>query len=764
MQKLFRESWFIYLLKVLLYTLLTSFTLMDFSSSSGVAIGTCAALLAASLCPWLLRLPLREYLWYVFAIFLILFAFAVESFVLNSNIFSQSLGITGSLKFSEMLFLSLSVFGFLFLIRSLSLFHLSFNLLEAVLAISFFIWKLAPHRDFALHRPRYISDLSWDMGMNPVIILLLIGSVLLMGAATLMIKSKRFWRANAQFLLIIMVALSVFFYFKDKNINFMPRDNPFGLNASDNDKNRGSKGGQGQNNQGGNQGDKNGNQQQGGKEGGNQQSQGGQNNQNQQGGGSKNDPNEMPFKNDYSQPNNLPVALIQFDADYNSPIGSYYFRQTAFSQFNGHRLVQNVLDSDLFIALPSEGFVKIQQAYQNYPNYYFKLDTKVFFLVDPTKPYGLANPVQMQRIQNPNPTFFSGAYQVQSWAPNENFDELMKNNLSVPNWPDYKIKAYLELPNDPRYQQLSNEIVKSLKPAYQDLPLAKMMAIVYYLGKNGKYSLSSDHADAKDPTASFLFGNKTGYCVHFAHAAVYLARSLGIPARVGAGYAVPTKRREKGENLAIMDQDAHAWPEIYLEPYGWLIIDVPIQNYLDPPMQEPSSSLQNTLGQIAKTGKNQTAEEKQEQEEKKKQFEEKINQVKQWLIAIGKVLAVLMGILLLSLYFYKMWRLWAWSLGNANKLSKRAYRSVLDRLHYLGIRRNYGESREDFANRIQSTVPSFTLLTNNLLDVELGKHPACDLNQMNNFVTNCKKEIKNHRVLWKMILVIVNPLAWLRSK
>ena len=39
-------------------------------------------------------------------------------------------------------------------------------------------------------------------------------------------------------------------------------------------------------------------------------------------------------------------------------------------------------------------------------------------------------------------------------------------------------------------------------------------------------------------TAAFLFGNFTGYCVHSAHASVYLWRSLGLPARIGTGYLV----------------------------------------------------------------------------------------------------------------------------------------------------------------------------------------------------------------------------------
>lgn len=68
----------------------------------------------------------------------------------------------------------------------------------------------------------------------------------------------------------------------------------------------------------------------------------------------------------------------------------------------------------------------------------------------------------------------------------------------------------------------------------------------------------------------FLSQSETGYCIHFASAAVMMLRNCGIPARLVTGY------------LAYMDTDrwnivkqgdAHAWVEYYVDGAGWYTLD-----------------------------------------------------------------------------------------------------------------------------------------------------------------------------------------------
>lgn len=71
-----------------------------------------------------------------------------------------------------------------------------------------------------------------------------------------------------------------------------------------------------------------------------------------------------------------------------------------------------------------------------------------------------------------------------------------------------------------------------------------------------------------DPVDYFLFDLQTGYCDYYASAMVVMARSLGLPARLAAGFlAQPAD--EKGVQT-IYQINAHSWPEVYFAGYGWI--------------------------------------------------------------------------------------------------------------------------------------------------------------------------------------------------
>jgi transglutaminase-like putative cysteine protease len=65
---------------------------------------------------------------------------------------------------------------------------------------------------------------------------------------------------------------------------------------------------------------------------------------------------------------------------------------------------------------------------------------------------------------------------------------------------------------------------------------------------------------------------KRGYCQHFAGAMALMLRSLGIPARVAAGFTSGTYDSANG-TWTVTDHDAHAWVEVWFRGYGWLPFD-----------------------------------------------------------------------------------------------------------------------------------------------------------------------------------------------
>lgn len=75
-----------------------------------------------------------------------------------------------------------------------------------------------------------------------------------------------------------------------------------------------------------------------------------------------------------------------------------------------------------------------------------------------------------------------------------------------------------------------------------------------------------------DPTSP---NYRTGYCEQFAAAMGVMTRAIGIPSRVVWGFTpgdVETQADET-ERVVIRDRNAHAWVEVWLEPYGWVQFD-----------------------------------------------------------------------------------------------------------------------------------------------------------------------------------------------
>ena len=67
----------------------------------------------------------------------------------------------------------------------------------------------------------------------------------------------------------------------------------------------------------------------------------------------------------------------------------------------------------------------------------------------------------------------------------------------------------------------------------------------------------------------FLFGDRRGFCEHYAASFVFILRAAGIPARVVTGYQ---GGEYNGDYMIIRQSDAHAWAEAYIDG-AWLRFD-----------------------------------------------------------------------------------------------------------------------------------------------------------------------------------------------
>jgi transglutaminase-like putative cysteine protease len=95
---------------------------------------------------------------------------------------------------------------------------------------------------------------------------------------------------------------------------------------------------------------------------------------------------------------------------------------------------------------------------------------------------------------------------------------------------------------------------------------AAVLLQAYFRGDDFEYSLDAPEKASGDAISDFLT-DKKGYCVQFSSAMTIMARTMGIPARIGVGFA---GGEEDDGGYDVSMQDSHAWPELYFEGAGWV--------------------------------------------------------------------------------------------------------------------------------------------------------------------------------------------------
>ena len=439
-----------------------------------------------------------------------------------------------------------------------------FAVFELLLVAIAFAQLLIPHRDGAINRPFYLADWIIALGWDPTWLFLFMGGTATVLGLVLLLREQRFGQAVLN-LGIIGMLLALIVVATPMVGMPPPPDGGGGLGLRP-DASQGREGGEDRNEKGG-------------------------------------APNsELHFRNKYDTGGaRVPVAVVLFHDDYSPPSGVYYFRQGAFSQYNGRKLVvsgRRDVGDDLIPFFPSRP-MEIENAPAMNENR-GPLETTIALMADHMQPFALEAPIEVAPLENPSPNRFRRVYRAMSGVLTADYAAMVDSRLGSPKWSKELWAHYTEAPPDPRYAELAAEIVAELPAEYLDNPIAKAFAISGWLSKEGIYSLKNEHGGAEDPTASFLFGDLTGYCVHFSHAAAYLMRSAGVPARVATGYAVSESARQGGSALLLSGAASHAWPEVFIDGFGWVVLDVYPERALDPPEQPMDADLQRLLGELAR--------------------------------------------------------------------------------------------------------------------------------------------------------------------
>nr|MBA3874931.1 transglutaminase domain-containing protein [Anaerolineae bacterium] len=136
-------------------------------------------------------------------------------------------------------------------------------------------------------------------------------------------------------------------------------------------------------------------------------------------------------------------------------------------------------------------------------------------------------------------------------------------------YPDWMLKLYLEIPPSisDNTRRLAQQIVTDAKAT---TPYDKAKAVESWLRSNIAYNEAIPQPPTdRDPVEWVLFDIKQGYCNYYASAMVLMLRTLGIPARMAAGFAQGTWDETQAA-YSVKEKDAHTWVEVYFPGYGWI--------------------------------------------------------------------------------------------------------------------------------------------------------------------------------------------------
>ncbi|MBU0606267.1 MAG: transglutaminase-like domain-containing protein, partial [Armatimonadetes bacterium] len=133
-----------------------------------------------------------------------------------------------------------------------------------------------------------------------------------------------------------------------------------------------------------------------------------------------------------------------------------------------------------------------------------------------------------------------------------------------------ELKLDLQLPDSlpARVRDLAREWTREATTPYE-----QAHAIEQQLMWNYKYRLSAPTGYPQDFVDHFLFDSRRGFCIHFATAMVVTCRTLGLPARVAAGFLPGDEDSDNADLYTVRERDAHAWPEVYFDGAGWTSFD-----------------------------------------------------------------------------------------------------------------------------------------------------------------------------------------------
>ena len=271
-----------------------------------------------------------------------------------------------------------------------------------------------------------------------------------------------------------------------------------------------------------------------------------------------------------------PVLTVQ------APFRRYYWRAVVYDEYTG----QGWRDTDTQLALldphtslPAPAQVQVMPV----PEYVMRQEvtqTLTTYLPGTTMLFGASQPLRMSLPAKvyyspeetpPSPSLWQShrplrseeSYIAVSSLSIASEEDLRSAGTDYPSWVE---ERYLQLPDElpTRVISLAHSIAEQVTTPYD-----QATALERYLRAFPYNEQVAPPPAGRDGVDYFLFNRREGYCTHYASALVVMARALGIPARLAAGYSSGEYDAE-GEIFIISRANGHAWAEVFFPEYGWV--------------------------------------------------------------------------------------------------------------------------------------------------------------------------------------------------
>ncbi len=446
-----------------------------------------------------------------------------------------------------------------------------------------------------------------------------------------------------------------------------------------------------------------------------------------------------------------PIAVVWLHGDVESIDGALYFRRGTRSRYNGRTIEAPDIpgiDQDVPLEFPkqpvSPPLDKVNHAF------FREVKSTVGILTDLDSPLALVLAGTLSPKENPDPGLYRVVYDVTSHNLPEKYESLVMLPVGNPAWTPEMRRYYLVAPKDPRYGEIVKEVESGLDETGKRSSILRALATRRWLGKQITYSLQVTHVDKSpepDPIGTFLFETRRGSCVHIANAFVHLLRLQGIPARIGRGFMVPESRRGRGPCFMILGTDAHAWAELFLAGVGWIIIDVACERTEEPPPPDPGPVTAQMLRKELEKLPPQLLGREPGKGWPALRF--------WWVIPVGAL-----GLL----YLAKAWRRWSPAICPAGSLYRVAYRAALDRLAEVRIVRRFGETREEFARRVEEIAPEFVTMSHAHVRRAVAQMDSLDAAGWREQTRRVAARIRERVPFLRRFLGALNPVSWILAR